>query len=84
MSKYPDDRERIKKVVEEIGGSRAGKSYKVNEVGNALLMEHAMEITKAILEGSISLAQHKGGKAVEVEDVTLFLGKSLNKASSSA
>ena len=33
-----------------------------------------LEVTKTIVEGSMTVANHKGGASLEVEDVTLFLG----------
>ena len=72
-----DDRRRVRRVIEEIGGSRS-RAFKIDDPACALLMEHAIEVSKAVLEGALSVAQHRGGSSsnkLEVDDVTLFLGE---------
>ena len=69
-----DDRRRVRRVIEEIGGNRS-RAFKIDDPACALLMEHAIEVSKAVLEGSLAVAQHKGNTKLEVEDVTLFLGE---------
>ena len=68
-----DDSARIKRVISEIGGSKT-KAFRIDDKASAVFMEHALEVTKAVVEGSLAVANHKGGSALEVEDVTLFLG----------
>ena len=48
--------------------------YKMDEMGQRLILDYAQEITRTILEHASFLAKYKDSKMIEVSDIALVLG----------
>ena len=80
-----EDEKRIQKILDELNAKyidrKGGSSQQIemDEKSKLMFIDYANELTISVLEAASLLAQHRGSKTIDFEDVGLVLGKQLAK-----
>jgi histone H3/H4 len=78
-----DDSKRVQRILDELNAKytdrKTGTSQQValDDKAQQMFIDYANELTIAVLEASSLLAQHRGSKTIDVEDVNMILSKIL-------
>ena len=75
-----DDNKRIQRILDELGakyGDRKSVPQQINmdEKSKQMFMEYANELTISVVEAANLLAQHRGSKTIDIDDINLVLGE---------
>mmetsp|Transcript_77252 Transcript_77252/g.151543 ORF Transcript_77252/g.151543 Transcript_77252/m.151543 type:complete len:129 (+) Transcript_77252:20-406(+) len=78
-----EDEKRIQKILDELNAKyidrKGGSSQQIvmDEKSKLMFIDYANELTISVLEAASLLAQHRGSKTIDFEDVGLVLAKKL-------